>query len=105
MITAAQLRAARALLGIAGDSAILRSPEGQTEWVKQGANVGTLKLLNLNRRNIELLVMTKLATVFDLFTDEQDAVSRRARQTAVAFVEIGEGRVDRLPCGRAFSFL
>ncbi|MGA2132860.1 MAG: STAS domain-containing protein [Bryobacteraceae bacterium] len=36
---------------------------------------GMLKLLNLNRRNIELLVMTKLATVFDLFTDEQDAVN------------------------------
>jgi len=36
---------------------------------------GSLKLLNLNRRNIELLVMTKLATVFDLFTDEQDAVN------------------------------
>jgi anti-sigma B factor antagonist len=36
---------------------------------------GTIKLLNLNRRNIELLIMTKLATVFDLFTDEQDAVN------------------------------
>jgi len=36
---------------------------------------GNLKLVNLNRRNIELLVMTKLATVFDLFTDEQDAVN------------------------------
>ena len=36
---------------------------------------GNLKLLNLNRRNIELLVMTKLATVFDMFTDEQDAVN------------------------------
>ena len=36
---------------------------------------GSLKLENLNRRNIELLVMTKLATVFDLFTDEQDAVN------------------------------
>lgn len=36
---------------------------------------GAMKLLNLNRRNIELLVMTKLATVFDLFTDEQDAVN------------------------------
>ena len=34
-----------------------------------------LKLLNLNRRNIELLVMTKLATVFEIFTDEQDAVN------------------------------
>ena len=36
---------------------------------------GTVKLLNLNRRNIELLVMTKLATVFEIFTDEQDAVN------------------------------
>jgi anti-sigma B factor antagonist len=36
---------------------------------------GNVKLLNLNRRQIELLVMTKLATVFDLFTDEQDAVN------------------------------
>jgi anti-sigma B factor antagonist len=39
---------------------------------KSGGNV---KLLNLNRRNIELLVMTKLATVFEIFNDEQDAVN------------------------------
>jgi anti-sigma B factor antagonist len=38
-------------------------------------NQGNIKLVNLNRRNIELLVMTKLATVFEMFTDEQDAVS------------------------------
>jgi anti-sigma B factor antagonist len=36
---------------------------------------GSVKLLNLNRRNIQLLVMTKLATVFEIFTDEQDAVN------------------------------
>ena len=36
---------------------------------------GTMKLLNLNRRNIELLVLTKLTTVFELFNDEQDAVN------------------------------
>ncbi len=36
---------------------------------------GAIKLLNLNKRNLELLVLTKLATVFDLFTDEQDAVN------------------------------
>jgi anti-sigma B factor antagonist len=36
---------------------------------------GNVKLLNLNRRNIELLVMTKLATVFEIFNDEQDAVN------------------------------
>ncbi len=38
-------------------------------------NDGNIKLVNLNRRNIELLVMTKLATVFEIFTDEQDAIS------------------------------
>jgi anti-sigma B factor antagonist len=36
---------------------------------------GNVKLVNLNRRNIELLVMTKLATVFEIFNDEQDAIS------------------------------
>jgi anti-sigma B factor antagonist len=36
---------------------------------------GTLRLLNLSRRNIELLVLTKLTTVFELFMDEQDAVN------------------------------
>jgi len=38
-------------------------------------NGGNVKLLNLSRRTVELLVMTKLATVFEIFTDEQDAVS------------------------------
>ena len=38
-------------------------------------NGGAVKLLNLNRRNIQLLVMTKLATVFEIFNDEQDAVN------------------------------
>jgi anti-sigma B factor antagonist len=38
-------------------------------------NGGNVKLLNLNRRNIELLVMTKLATVFEIFNDEQDAIN------------------------------
>ena len=43
-----------------------------TSLRKAGGNV---KLLNLNRRQIELLVMTKLATVFEIFNDEQDAVN------------------------------
>ena len=38
-------------------------------------NGGNVKLVSLNRRNIELLVMTKLATVFEIFMDEGDAVS------------------------------
>ena len=36
---------------------------------------GEVKLLNLNRRNIELLVATKLTTIFEVFADEQDAVN------------------------------
>src|SRR5260370_4226195 len=42
-----------------------------TSLRKAGGNV---KLVNLNRRNIELLVMTRLATCFEIFTDEGDAV-------------------------------
>jgi anti-sigma B factor antagonist len=44
----------------------------QTHMKKAG---GAAKLLHLNRRNVELLVMTKLATVFEIFSDEQDAVN------------------------------
>jgi anti-sigma B factor antagonist len=36
---------------------------------------GKLVLLNLNRRHIELLILTKLSTVFEIFDDEQDAVN------------------------------
>jgi anti-sigma B factor antagonist len=36
---------------------------------------GALKLLNLSQRNIELLVLTKLTTVFEIFDEEQDAVN------------------------------
>jgi anti-sigma B factor antagonist len=36
---------------------------------------GALKLLNLNRRNTELLILTKLSTVFEMFDDEQQAVN------------------------------
>lgn len=36
---------------------------------------GKVKLLNLNKRNIELLVITRLTTMFEIFDDEQDAVN------------------------------
>jgi anti-sigma B factor antagonist len=38
-------------------------------------NGGVIKLVNLNRRNVELLVATKLTTIFEIFNDEQDAVN------------------------------
>lgn len=34
---------------------------------------GALKLLNLSRLHMDLMVLTKLDTVFEVFTDEQDA--------------------------------
>jgi len=36
---------------------------------------GALKLYNLNRRNIELLLLTKLSTIIELFGAEQEAIN------------------------------
>jgi anti-sigma B factor antagonist len=45
---------------------------GYTSLRKRG---GRLKLENVGRRNVELLVFTKLTTVFEIFNDEQDAIN------------------------------
>jgi anti-sigma B factor antagonist len=49
---------------------------------------GKLKLENLNRRNIELLLFTKLTTVFELFNDEQDAVNSFFPDRAIKHFDI-----------------
>ena len=36
---------------------------------------GSVKLVHLNRRNMELLVMTRIDTIFEVFDDETDAVN------------------------------
>lgn len=36
---------------------------------------GIAKLVNVNRRNIELIVMTKIDTIFEVFDDETDAIN------------------------------
>jgi anti-sigma B factor antagonist len=36
---------------------------------------GAVKLVNLNKRNVELLLLTKLHTIFEVFTEQQDAVN------------------------------
>ena len=36
---------------------------------------GALKLASLNRRNMELIVVTKLDTIFQIFSDETEAVN------------------------------
>ena len=36
---------------------------------------GALKLVNLSKRSAELLILTKLSTIFDMFSDEQAAIN------------------------------
>jgi anti-sigma B factor antagonist len=36
---------------------------------------GSLKLANLNRRNLELVLLTKLSTVFQIYNEEQEAIN------------------------------
>ena len=36
---------------------------------------GTAKLVNPNKRNLELLLLTKLHTIFEVFSEVQDAVN------------------------------
>jgi anti-sigma B factor antagonist len=36
---------------------------------------GVAKLVNVNRRNIELLVMTRIDAIFEVFEDETDAIN------------------------------
>ena len=45
---------------------------GYTTLKKAG---GALKLTGMNRRNLELLVLTKLSGIFETFEDEQTAVN------------------------------
>ena len=56
-----------ALIGIAGDFAILRSPTGQTGLVKEGDSLGDLKLvrIGINRVLVELAGKQQELTIFD----------------------------------------
>ena len=60
---------------------------------------GALKLVNLNKRNIELLLLTKLHTIFEVFSDEQDAVNsffpdREIKHFDIlSFVQAASGRM------------
>ena len=60
---------------------------------------GALKLVNPNKRNIELLLLTKLHTIFEVFQEEQDAVNsffpdrEIKRFDILSFVQ-AEGKVE-----------
>jgi anti-sigma B factor antagonist len=59
---------------------------------------GALKLLNLSKRAAELLILTKLSTVFEMFDDEQAAINsffpdrEVKRFDILQFVQEQEGR-------------
>jgi hypothetical protein len=61
-----------ALLGIGGDEALLRSPEGQTGMLKEGKELGSIKLLKIgiNRVLIEEKGEKKELTIFSGFGGE-----------------------------------
>jgi len=73
----AQGAAPKVILNMAQVDYIDSTGLGAVVWgssaVRSGG--GVVKLLNLNRRNVELLVATKLTTIFDVYSDEQDAVN------------------------------
>src|SRR6202050_5153398 len=65
---------------------------------------GALKLLNLNKRNIELLLLTKLHTIFEVFSDEQDAVNSFFPDRPVRRYDILEWIQDRgMPTSDSFT--
>jgi anti-sigma B factor antagonist len=51
---------------------------------------GTLKLTNVSRRHMELLILTKLTGVLELFDDERDAVNSFFPERALKPVEVPE---------------
>ena len=51
---------------------------------------GTVKLLHMNPRNLELLVTAKLETIFENYIDEQDAVNSFFPDRAVRKFDILE---------------
>src|ERR1700733_6500009 len=56
-----------------------------TSLKKQG---GALKLVNPNKRNVELLLLTKLHTVFEVFNEVQDAVNSFFPDRAIKHFDI-----------------
>ena len=65
------------ILNLAGVDYIDSSGLGSMVIIYTGVkkHCGMVKLLNLSKRNVELLVLTKLTTVFEVFDDEQNAVN------------------------------
>ncbi|HEY0459408.1 MAG TPA: STAS domain-containing protein [Pyrinomonadaceae bacterium] len=69
---------------------------GYTTLQKNG---GELKILRLTERVHELMVITKLLTVFDVFDDEQEAIESFSRAAQVSEPELITGELDKAVIG------
>jgi anti-sigma B factor antagonist len=65
---------------------------GFTTLQKSG---GELKILRLTERVRELMVITKLLTVFEVFDDEQEAVKSFGADTETVAAELTTGKLDQ----------
>jgi anti-sigma B factor antagonist len=69
-----------------------------TQFQKAG---GSVKLLNVSKRNVQLLVLTKLSTVFEMFEDEQAAIDSffpdRERKPFDILEFVKEQELDKTP--------
>jgi anti-sigma B factor antagonist len=98
----AALRTAITALAKAGDVNVILNFAGLTEIDDDGLGAlvfcyariansgGALKLLNLNPLHIDLTILTKVDTVFEVFKDEQDAVDSFFPDRAVRHYDILE---------------
>jgi anti-sigma B factor antagonist len=77
IVELAEARTVNVILNFAGVSEI--DADGLSALVFCEARLvscsGVLRLLNLSPRHLDLMVLTKLDTVYAVFTDEQDAVN------------------------------
>ena len=92
IVALAEARAVNIILNLAGVTQIDADGLGAlvfcyTRIVSSG---GALKLLNLSPLHLSLMVLTRLDTVFEVFTDEQDAVNSFFPERAVRHFDVLE---------------
>jgi anti-sigma B factor antagonist len=77
IVALAEARVVNIILDLAGVTEIDEDGLGALVFCygRIGRSGGALKLLNLSPLHLSLMVLTKLHTVFEVFTDEQDAVN------------------------------
>jgi anti-sigma B factor antagonist len=90
IVALAEARAVNIILNLAGVTEIDADGLGALVFcyariVRSG---GALKLLNLSPLHLSLMVLTRLDTVFEVFTDEQDAVNSFFPHRAVRHYDI-----------------